>query len=187
MRVFIAIPIENVLKDNIAKITKNIMNTSVKIKWVEYENYHLTLKFLGDVSVSQTEKVMKNLKNVSQNCPPYEMILQNLGFFPNNKKPKVVWMGIKEGIPRIRRHSELVDNAVAPLGFEKERRPVFHLTLGRIRSDITDGEYIARVEELGKNMEPVKLNVDRFDLMESRLTSKGPIYTILEEYKMDGN
>jgi len=157
--------------------------TRADVKFVEPENVHLTLRFLGEIEPSLVEQVSQVVKET--NFQPFSARLEGVGVFPNLRRPRVVWAGISEGVSQLAEVWKDVDTKLSGLGFERERRGFSpHITIGRVRS----GRNRERlVEELSTLSDYVfgDLQVDRVVLKKSVLTPRGPIYTTLAESAVD--
>jgi 2'-5' RNA ligase len=105
-----------------------------EVRWVRPENVHLTLKFLGDVSEDDLDRVAEALEPVRLRHGPFEAGLSGFGAFPSSRKARIVWAGIGDGSEPLRALARDVEASLEPLGFEREDRAyVPHLTLGRSR------------------------------------------------------
>ena len=94
MRLFIAIEIPKDVKDYLGNIQKNLMEDSInKIRLVNLDNLHLTLKFLGEVQPDSLETIKKELKKIKFN--KFSVQLDNIGVFPDEDYIRVVWIGLK--------------------------------------------------------------------------------------------
>lgn len=184
MRCFIAIPVPDYIKDYALKIRNRINEGSPDIKWVEYENYHLTLKFLGDVEPDCIEAVKNQLDAVAGQFSLFSLQVKGMGFFPNKRSPRVLWLGIRGEINKARILGERVDASLAKLEFEHEKNRSFHLTLGRIRSDYNLEKVVNEVEKENNEPELLTFKVDEFKLMQSHLTPRGPRYEVIGSFKL---
>ncbi|MFH1450006.1 MAG: RNA 2',3'-cyclic phosphodiesterase, partial [bacterium] len=97
IRTFIAINIEDKIKEEISKIIKALKNDQDEIKWIEKESFHLTLKFLGNVRIFQVEEIYEKLQIIAGSILPFKISFSNLDIILNKKTPKIIWVGIKEG------------------------------------------------------------------------------------------
>jgi RNA 2',3'-cyclic 3'-phosphodiesterase len=177
MRTFIAIEIPEKIKKEILKIQEQL--PEFKGKKTEFENLHLTLKFLAEISEEKIEKVREKLREIKFN--PFETEMDSIGFFDNRKsirKQLIIWLHMAN-CDELQKE---VDNQLKRL-FERERRFMAHLTIARIREIKNDEEFF---DELKKIKIP-KMNfyVDSFSLKESTLTDKGSIYRDIETYKLE--
>ncbi len=141
-----------------------------RVRWTRPENVHLTLKFLGDVEAEAFGSIRAALGEVCAQHAPFDAALAELGAFPSARRAKTLWIGAGEGSDRLRSLAADVDDALAPLGFEREKRSyVPHLTLGRARGrplhlDLPSGAEVTR------------FRVRRVELAESRLAAEGATY-----------
>lgn len=183
MRAFLAISVPEevrILADQI----KEKLAGRVKIKWVEYENYHLTVKFLGDVNAAQVKQINDLMRTAGENCPAFQLKVNGLGFFPNRFRPRVMWLGMGGEIDKAHFLGDRVDNYLYDLGFEPEKQHRFHLTLGRIRSEIETDKMLDLVAAL--KVKPINFQIDEFHLMESILRKEGPVYKIIDTFTLNG-
>jgi 2'-5' RNA ligase len=173
MRCFIAVNIPKEIKDYLADIILQLdkQNHQVKIKWVEQENIHLTLTFLGEITDKQAALLLENLIEIK--FEPFIVNLDNISAFPNIDQPRVLKIGIMDKTGQLRQINSEIKQLLPKLKIAFDDKPFSsHLTLGRMR----DGE--SRVN-LKINVEPLSFQISNFDLMKSQLTPTGPIYTKL--------
>jgi 2'-5' RNA ligase len=151
------------------------------LKWVDTDNLHLTIKFIGEIDPGKLEQVKSILTRCLEYQNAFEIEVAGLGMYPNQRAPRVIWLGITGGDPLGRIHATL-DRHLSELGIKPEGRAFTpHLTIARIRKG-TDrktaqaiGETLAqfKVDSLGT------VTIDRVHLYQSVLTPSGPIYTNL--------
>lgn len=186
MRLFIAIPVPESVKDYANGVRQRLQSTDADVKWVEKENMHLTVKFLGEVKEDQLPSIDKELQKVGECCPAFMLSLYGIGFFPNKNRPRVIWMGVRGEIDKAEFLAERTDAYLATLGFEEERSHRFHLTLGRIRSDRNLKMFMHQVALEKEQLKHHSFRVDKIYLMESTLTASGPIYKKINSYALLG-
>lgn len=186
MRTFLAIPVPEEIKQFAAEKKTGLSLMKPDVKWVEFENYHITLKFLGDIKTDIIKQITYNMNLVGQYCPPFKLTMKGIGFFPNKRRPRVIWLGTDGEIQKAEFLGERVDTYLSTLGFEAENKRSFHLTLGRVRSDHKQDELIRRVAELNKVVEEKEFIVSKFHLMESCLSPAGPHYSVLYTFNLEG-
>ena len=184
MRCFVAVECGgDKLAAKFKEVRRGLEATRADIKFVEPENIHLTLKFLGEIEPSLMEQVSQVVKETS--FQPFDARLEGIGVFPNLRRPRVVWAGITDGVSQLAEIWKDVDTKLSRLGFERERRGFSpHITIGRVRSGRNRDRL---VEELSTLSDYVfgGLHVDRIVLKKSVLTPRGPIYTTLAESGVD--
>lgn len=136
---------------------------------------HLTLKFLGDVN--NPEQIKDALSKVS--FQPFSLTTKDIGFFPNESNPRVVWLGIKQNDILMRLQHD-IEQALE--GFNPGKDHTFHphITLARVKSlDDREG-FLQKVKQL--KVEGRKVDVDHFALIQSDLTPEGPVYRHVGRY-----
>lgn len=173
MRCFISVPIIEDLKGKIEKIQERIDSAGADIKFVEKENLHFTIKFLGEISEEKLEKVKETIKKTANMFESFEINIKNLGCFPNRDYARVIWLSAENSVfPAL---IEAFDLNLNELGFEKEKSYIPHLTVGRVKSGSNKTELLAIIREL-ENIEVGLMKIDKIELFKSVLTPKGPIY-----------
>ncbi|MDD3267740.1 MAG: RNA 2',3'-cyclic phosphodiesterase [Syntrophomonadaceae bacterium] len=186
MRTFIAIPVPEQVKQYANRIKNDLGSVLTDVKWVEFANYHLTLKFLGDINKNMLEDIKQRLITVGESCPRFELSAKQLGYFPNNKRPRVIWLGVEGELEKAQFLGERVDAYLSQLGFEPEDRRNFHLTLGRIRSEQDQDKLMQKTVSINSSLEKIIFAVDAFYFMESQLSSSGPRYIPLARIDLNG-
>ncbi|QRN84050.1 RNA 2',3'-cyclic phosphodiesterase [Chloroflexota bacterium] len=180
-RIFIAIRMPDEVIQKITQISQYFQSQLPEkaLKWVETENLHLTLKFLGEIPEASISQVQELLTQVTAAQKSFELSVEGLGMYPHAEQPRTIWLGVKGAKPMISLHG-MLENALEDIKIEKENRPFNpHLTLGRVRERTSRevahhiGETLAafKVDSLGT------FQVSQVHLIESLLTPQGPIYT----------
>ena len=181
IRSFVAVECDGNILPKFMEVQGRLEATGAKIKLVEPDNIHLTVKFLGDIEDSQVEEISQVIESVS--FEPFEFRVEGVGVFPSLRRPTTIWAGITEGVGELAEVFSKVNDGLAKLGFEKDRRRFQpHLTIARIRG----GENRDRLVEQLMDLEDFQfgvVKVDRIVLKKSVLTRSGPIYTTLTESK----
>ncbi len=133
IRAFIAVSLAPVVIEEIAKMQRALQSAKGDIRWTRAEGWHLTLKFLGDITPMQVAPIVEALGRALSTQPPLHIVAQGLGAFPHLTRPRVVWAGVHgEGLTAL---SEQIETALMALDFPPEERDFTpHLTLGRVRS-----------------------------------------------------
>lgn len=178
IRSFVALEIPEEIRNEIYQHIENFKKDNLPVKWVEKENLHITLVFLGEKDLNFLNKVKEILKNLSSNFKPFYINLNNFGFFPNAKKPRVFWIGIKKNKEIIIQIVEKLNNQLKKIGFKPEEREFFpHLTIGRFKTIFNSEKYLLL------KYESKDFLIDKIILFKSNLTPQGPIYEVIEDYK----
>ncbi len=161
---------------------------SISLRWVDAHKIHLTLKFLGDISEQQSKEISDSLRRVAQPHAPFDFAVGGLGIFPNERKPRVLWVGIRAPDALVSLYRAL-ENELAGLGFPREDRPFSpHLTLGRVSRNAAAHELRAMVELLRREQvgELGVVPVQAVHLYRSELRPAGPVYTRLFSAPLSG-
>ncbi|HEV2732181.1 MAG TPA: RNA 2',3'-cyclic phosphodiesterase [Terriglobales bacterium] len=129
MRVFIALDIDDAIRERIQRFMDGVREFAPDARWIRPESLHVTLKFIGEKPAEVVEEIKKALASVQ--ADPVAMSFRGHGFFPTAKSARVFWVGIESG-PALAALARAVDSATAALGIPKEDRAFSpHLTLAR--------------------------------------------------------
>lgn len=185
MRVFIAIELSDEIKDTLARIQSHLKYAGADIKWVEKNNIHLTLKFLGEIDEKKREKVEAALDEAVKSVRPFEISLKDIGAFPKIEFLRVIWAGLDKGAKESAEAAAKIDEALSKIGFDKETRPfAAHLTIGRVRSPKNKDALKEKIDSLSKQFTANSSQyINSINLFQSTLTPTGSIYTKLHESK----
>src|SRR5262249_14846124 len=122
-----------------------------EVNWVRPQQMHLTLKFLGDISATETPDICRVVADVAARFEPFEVIMRGAGAFPSSREPKTLWIGIEDGGDELRGLQAALDEELkAKLGYAKEQRGYHpHLTIGRIKRASPEGreQFVQLLEE----------------------------------------
>lgn len=178
-RLFIAVDFSDEIKDRILNFQKEIRKRIYgDIKWVERENFHLTLKFLGEVSEDLIPHIEDTMIEVSNFVNPFYLFLQGFGAFPSVNNPRVLWIGVRDEVNSLKILFDLLERRLIRKGFVKEEKPFSpHLTIGRVK-----GREVRFLEMYDFPEE--KVFIDEIILFESILTPQGPIYNPVFKVKL---
>ena len=140
IRTFVAIELSDEIKRVLSELMESLREKDIReVRLVRPEGVHLTLKFLGDIPVGKVDAVKEALSCVTSHAP-FELDLDGTGVFPNERKPRVLWVGIKGDMAPLNALQSDVENALEGIGFRRERRDFSpHLTIGRIRDTASEG------------------------------------------------
>jgi 2'-5' RNA ligase len=129
MRIFIALDIDDAIRERIALFQDGVRGFAPDAGWVRPESLHVTLKFIGEKPDAAVEQIRDALSSVSLN--PFSFTFRGVGFFPTAKSPRVFWLGIEAG-PELATLAAKVDTTMESFGIPKEAHAYSpHLTLAR--------------------------------------------------------
>lgn len=180
-RVFWAVNFPGEIKRKLFDFQSRLREVPADVKWVEQQNLHLTVKFLGSLDRGDIDKILQAVEGAAAGTGAFTLELEGAGFFPGPRKPRVVWVGVKGEVEKFRNLHHCVDASLAAVGFDPENRLFSpHLTLGRVRSLRGSEELVCRAQEAAREFGSLgTVEVNTIELMESRLTREGPVYTVL--------
>ena len=184
IRTFVAVNLSPDIREHLASLKDNINIPDSNIKWVEKNNLHITIKFLGYISLEQTELIQSGLKEIASQCNPFLIKTSSyIGVFPTYKMPRIIWVGIKEGINELEKLYNSIEINMLKKGFPREEKYFSsHITIGRVK-------YIRDTTNFIQILKKIKVNnlsqeVCSIDLMESKLTPNGPLYNITSKFPL---
>jgi len=184
MRTFIAIELPQEVKDKLAELQALLKKAGADVKWIEPENIHLTLKFLGEIDENKSVKVTEAIEDIAKKSKQLRMSLASLGAFPRIEFPRIIWVGIDKGDKEITELAKVLEERIEKLGIPREeRRFSSHITIGRVRNPLNKDKLAKVLKELdnyfsGKNIE---FDVTKITLFKSTLGPGGPVYAALKE------
>ena len=176
IRTFIAVEISAAVRAKAEELIGLLRTTQADVKWVEPQNLHLTLQFLGDVPENQIADVCSAVARGAEEVAPFTLEIRGAGAFPNLGKPRTLWLGAQDGMDQMTDLHDRITLALADLGFQdEERRFQTHLTIGRVKSTKNVsllGPLLRQHAEFSAGVFPV----DKAIVFSSRLERGGPIY-----------
>lgn len=184
VRSFIALEIAGSVRSEIEKTTRLLAESVPAVKRMDAEQFHLTLKFLGDVPAVELHRVIRAVEAACQTVEPFDLFFEQIGAFPDAENPHTLWVGLTAGIDETGRLAERINDELARLGFPKERRRLTpHLTVGRVRDSADDAQRDALARFLAENQQRSfgASEVVSVTIFSSELDRKGPKYDVLAE------
>jgi 2'-5' RNA ligase len=175
IRAFLAIrPTQEVIQ-SLLSAQAELDGAGADVRWVSADAVHLTIQFLGDVRESEVPQIESGLGEQLGALPPFEIECRGLGMFPNQKRPRVVWVGLRgDGIHRV---ADAAETVLSPLGFPPEERDLTpHITIGRVRS-ARGAEGLVRALKESADRSFGSCRIEEVILYRSQLRSDGAVYT----------
>jgi 2'-5' RNA ligase len=185
LRAFIAVEVNDsdVLR-NIQKVQRKLQAIRARLKFVDPENLHFTLHFLGNVHTDQVAVLEEILRDVQGE--PFDVGLFGLGSF-RPQRPRVIWVGCTTGAESLVQHQKYLGTQLRKTGFSIEKRRYSpHLTIARVKSGEHREELMEQVKS-HSNHDFGKFQVKAIKLKKSTLTPRGPIYEdlVVKEFRKD--
>lgn len=178
IRCFVAVEIPEPIQALLKPVQTHLQPQIHKASWTKPGKFHLTLKFLGDIHPEAIHQVSEALQRVTDTYSPFSIAFGGIGAFPNLVRPRVIWMGIKQGGSTVSRLAKAVNLELTHLGFSTDNRFHPHLTLARLRT-ATNLEPLKNIRRKYDTIVGGSMRVNEIALMQSQLHPNGAIYTPL--------
>lgn len=176
-RLFFALPLCGAVREGLSAYQRALAAAGVRARWVREAQFHVTLKFLGDVDASAAPALIEAVQEGVRRLPRFEVELCGVGAFPNRRAPRVLWAALRDAPSELYRLVEAVEVGCERLGFPRSERPFRpHVTLGRLHP----GGVPAGWEQVAANLSDRPAGSERMRrviLYRSRLAPSGPTYT----------
>jgi len=187
IRTFVAVELADDVRVRASQLIDKLRSTDAKVKWVERDRMHITLKFLGDVDEREVNNVCRTVEQAAAGIGSFAIHCAGADAFPDLRRPRTPWLGVSEGADELSRLQQKVEDALFELGYPKEaRRFHAHLTLGRARSG---GPTLHELSQLLKKFAEFDAGttvVDEVVVMSSFLEPSGPVYHPLSRIELSG-
>jgi 2'-5' RNA ligase len=191
LRTFIAIELDPALLKALGQVRETFEHQMPPsaVRWVAPDGIHLTLKFLGDTPRSRLPGIEAALGRACAGWAPFEFVVEGRGCFPHCRRPRVIWVAVRDKGQNLARLQAAIEREVSPLGWPAEERGFSpHLTLGRVgrgtssRDEAAVGQVVEAsvVEQIGRQQ------VSGVSLIQSQLLPAGAVYSRLFEVQLPG-
>lgn len=175
-RTFIAIDLSPTVRARFEELQRLLRPAGADVRWVKPDRAHLTLKFLGEATAEQIDAIGEALDEIAPATAPFDVAFGGVGVFPNERRPRVIWVGISEGAEQLRALAAAIDARSEAAGFERERRGFSaHVTLGRFRSP-SGWERLHELVGSNAAFDAGRLEAREVCLIHSILSPQGPRY-----------
>jgi len=177
IRTFLAIELAPPVIKKARKLIGKLAEIDSGVRWIDDQQMHITLQFLGDVDELDLAEVCSRVAAVAAEVPAFTIEVAGLGAFPNLHRPRTLWAGVTTGQEELRQLQQAIEADLNTMRFPREKRRYKpHLTLGRVRNDRGLEEVLAELNasidySFGANL------VSEVIIFSSELTPSGPVYT----------
>ena len=184
IRAFIALEISREARVELSRIIDELKKVDAPVKWLNPQSIHLTLKFLGNISEEKIENISILLEKIAKGIASFSVTLGDIGVFPTWRRPRVIWLGIKDSQEKVKSMAGELEKALEKEGCEIEAREFkSHLTLGRVKTGKNSEKLKMAADADSVEIVPVSMIVDKIILYKSTLTPEGAEYTPLHVAK----
>ncbi len=189
IRTFIAVAIDKAIRDRAIALQESLGRAGADVKWVEPENMHVTLLFLGEVEDRTVPAVCRVVADVAAGLAPFDIRVEGAGCFPSPRRPRTLWVGIGEGVQELVALHDALELPLLDLGCyrREERKYTPHLTLGRVKGE-TGAQELMTALARRTDWQGGQVRVSEVLVMSSDfgLRPGGPTYTVLGRGKLGG-
>ena len=176
MRVFLALELPVEIKQGLAKVRRQLKSSSANVRWEKPEKLHITLVFMGAVPEERVGALKGIVSEGLEGIGQIKLGLGGFGVFPNEQRPRVVWVGLRGEVETLSRLQQQLTQALSEAGFSFDRKKFHpHVTIGRGDSALAETLREVGVGELGE----AEFTVGAVTIMESVLQPTGSVYTPL--------
>jgi 2'-5' RNA ligase len=187
IRTFIAVETSEAVRRRAVELIRALDVAGADVKWVEPQNMHLTLKFLGDVAEADVPGVCQAVQEAVAGVQPFDMAVRGAGAFPSAGRPRTLWLGAAAGAEAMIALQAAVEKPLRALGFPKEhRRFEPHLTIGRVRGGGPTVAELGRLVRQFSDFDAGPFRVVETVVFASHLSPKGATYEALGRAPLGG-
>lgn len=185
MRLFVAVHLPDEMKEELYTSFSGAVKKRVRgLRFPRPANVHVTLKFLGETDEGLIPAIEEALKTVAEKAVPFTMSVGGAGAFPDVKRPRVVWAGVREGREKLAELAKALENALEPLGFERERRPFRgHITIVRVKNPAA-AKAVGDIVAANEGRDFGSFEVESFSLVKSELKPDGAVYSNVSDFPL---
>ncbi|MFI4876095.1 MAG: RNA 2',3'-cyclic phosphodiesterase [Blastopirellula sp. JB062] len=179
-RCFIAMAVTDEVKRRAQNLIDVLAGSHADVKWVEPDNMHITLSFLGDVTPEETVEISRAAMRGAAAVSSFDFMIAGAGAFPEIARPRTMWLGVTQGNDAFCQMQAAIAAELTAIGYPETARKYHpHLSLGRIKRP---SPQVARLTELLEEHALFEAGVS--PAMEARiyasaLERRGPKYTLI--------
>jgi 2'-5' RNA ligase len=185
IRSFLAFELPPEIREEIGKISRELRKSRLPARWVREENIHLTIVFLGSIDENVVEDLEERVGSVVKGFTGFTAGLKGVGVFPNQWKPRVLWIGLDGDIGGLSKLRDELQDALRVFGLREEKRPFrAHLTLGRFKDRLKGDEELKWILDRYHDIASQPYCLDELVLFKSDLRPGGPVYTKMASWPL---
>lgn len=185
IRLFYGIYLDATLRDAVVELQKRLQRSTGSVKWVEADNLHFTLRFMGDIPNCQVADLIQAGRATAQVVHGFDLHLRGAGAFPTPANPRTVWLGVTDGAAQMTDLHSYLTHVLHETGLAEPENRRFspHCTLGRARQSRRDQALAAALNaHAAHDIGPMRC--EQFCLIHSTLHSSGPTYRVVETFAL---
>jgi len=191
LRLFLAMSMPEAIRNEVIRLQREMQRLVSRdaVRWTKPEQFHLTLRFLGDVAVERIAALQEAINTACTGVPVLRLRAQGVGFFPNARSPRVIWVGVSDVDVRLVELQKKIEAAVQPFTQEPGTgKFACHVTLGRVKF-LKQPE----IEKLAAHAQTVRdrlfgeWTANEFELIRSELLPGGASHTLVAAIRLTGD
>jgi len=175
------------LRGRMSNLKAKVNNVRESISWVNPQNLHLTLKFLGDISPDMLNEIKQTITEIAKTASGFKIRLEAAGVFPNLHAARIIWIGDNQTPLELKQITQQMEIRLTDSGIPQEQRDFRpHITIGRIKSRLLPSDLEKALEKIEKDITEAGWEFDcrEITLFESTLGPAGPTYRILDQFNL---
>jgi 2'-5' RNA ligase len=188
IRSFLAFELPLEIKNIVARVSRELRQSTLNAKWVKVDNIHLTVVFMGSIETDDIPAIARGVQEVCQTYDPFDISLKGIGCFPNARSPRVLWLGLDGDLEPLSQFRDALQGHLTGFGIKEEKRKFKpHLTLARFRKpkrmDAREDQLLSKYEDISSAVCSLKELI----LFKSDLKPTGAVYTKVETWPLRGD
>ena len=187
IRSFLAFELPSEIKSIVARVSGELRESALDVRWVKAENIHLTVVFMGNTKMDDVPAIGDEIRKVAHRYGPFDISLKGIGSFPNRRNPRVLWLGLHGDLDRISDFKDTLQKHLKPFGIKEEKRGFSpHLTLGRFRKSKKMGLPLDNILLKYRDLTSPLSSLKELVLFRSDLKPGGAEHTKLDVWPLTG-
>ncbi|MBE0068331.1 RNA 2',3'-cyclic phosphodiesterase [Thermoanaerobacterium thermosaccharolyticum] len=183
MRAFLAVKLSESVINDIKNLQEELRKYTIKGRWTNKDNLHITLKFFGEIKVEEVNKIREIINDISANFESFYIKLNKIGCFEGKDSIRVLWVDVKNDNNLMLLH-DAIEIELSKAGFKKDDRKFkTHITIAR---DIILEKSIEEINNLYK-LDSDYFAISKIYLMESKLENNRRVYKSIFEVPLKSN
>ncbi len=179
MRLFVAVGVRLDIAGQLSEWQQQLARIPAQVRWVPPEQYHLTVKFIGEIGEARLAEIRNRLDQAAAETPAFALSISGLSRLEVRGQVRIIMAEVVSADQRLNRLHRRIDQEFAGLGIPLDTRPLRpHLTLGRVRSNHSLNKLLRRLEHYaaGRIAPLGPWPVGEVSLMQSMPSAQGVVY-----------
>ncbi len=187
IRSFLAFELPWDIKNIVARVSGELRNSPLDVRWVKVDNIHLTVVFMGTIQMKDLKAIGDEVQKVCLKHGSFDVLLKGMGVFPNRRNPRILWLGLDGDLERMSYFRDALQKNLTSFGIKEEKRSFKpHLTLGRFRKSNKKGSQLDELQLNYKDLMSPVCSLKELILFKSDLKPAGAVYSKLESWPLLG-